>query len=242
MSGQATTSLNVVSTSPRASVTNQRGNDAHAFSRVPIESCSSLTAPHKIFLWPIVRSRLSQSSTSAVADLLRIHEEGTPWLIRKEISKHPRALPQTGDLDKEVFSSRTQGMCSPRCYIFPSLGLRHLQDCTKAYFDTFNMLSPILDEDIFSEVMLRHIVRDGYYDSDPQAVLAFVVLALGQVSIDGAQAPIVEGSDRLTGGWRGGSTRTPPGLEFFNEAQRRMKSIPQTSSIVNVQISLLHAT
>lgn len=89
---------------------------------------------------------------------------------------------------------------------------------------------------------MHPLLYEGYADDEPKAVLAFTVLALGQVAIEGAFENSAQHASGHDSGWLGGSMDRPPGLEFFNEARRRIGVVPVIYTLASVQILLLHAT
>lgn len=85
------------------------------------------------------------------------------------------------------------------------------------------------------------LLRDGYADGDPHAVLALLVFALGQVAIEGVFERPLCMIDGRPSGFRGGTAEHPPGLATFNEARRRIGFILTQSALETVQIMLLEA-
>lgn len=65
-----------------------------------------------------------------------------------------------------------------------------MQRLAKAYFDTFNLLYPIMDRHVFQTEDLPSIASHGFDDSS-SSTLACLVFALGDVAISAVQgAPI----------------------------------------------------
>ncbi|KAI4840275.1 hypothetical protein E4T44_07956 [Aureobasidium sp. EXF-8845] len=124
---------------------------------------------------------------------------------------------------------------------FIGLTPENMRRMCDAYFSTFNILFPILDRQMFLEDILEPVLRNGFAGCDPQSCLVLLVLALGQVAIDGVYGSpisIVEGNPS---GLRGGTAERPPGLNLFNEARRCMGFIMHQCTLENVQIHLLES-
>ncbi|KAH7031178.1 uncharacterized protein B0I36DRAFT_409480 [Microdochium trichocladiopsis] len=111
---------------------------------------------------------------------------------------------------------------------------------SKAYFDSFNFLFPIIDRQHFVTAILPTIARHGY-DNSSFSALALLVLALGEVSLAGTQGTPIQTHKGRPSGLRGGSAGQPPGLYFFNRARRNMGLGIAESSLENVQIFSLAA-
>ncbi|KAI1079428.1 hypothetical protein F5B20DRAFT_163700 [Whalleya microplaca] len=115
-----------------------------------------------------------------------------------------------------------------------------MQRLTKSYFETFNLMYPIIDRQAFQSEVLPAIAGHGL-DESSTSTLACLIFALGEVAISGIQgAPIVAREGRPSG-IKGGSTERPPGLSFFNEARRRMGFNLTECSLENVQMFALAA-
>ena len=113
-----------------------------------------------------------------------------------------------------------------------------MQRLSKAYFDMFNFLYPIMDREAFNADILQAVVNEGF-DEGTASTLAFLVFALGEVAIAGTQGhPIADNKGRPSG-FRGGSLERPPGLAFFNEARKRMAFSLTECSLENVQMFAL---
>lgn len=117
-----------------------------------------------------------------------------------------------------------------------------MNEYSAAYFNTFNMLLPILNPDLFVDEVLAKLLREGYKDDDPEGVLALLVFALGQLAIGGVFDRPVSTVQGDLSGFRGGTIDRPPGLELFNEARRRIGMVATKCRLENVQIMLLQAT
>lgn len=214
---------------------------SHEFPRELQKSYQHLTVPHKIILWPSIYIHLINSGIQATSDLQYVLQEGTPWFIRHEIAKHPQSLPYDLALPYYALNSslREQGIASK--IAFPSLTIQQIQEQCEAYFNTFNVLFPLLNRDSFMNGTVAPLLREGYADGDPNAVLALLVFALGQVAIEGVFERPISFIGSYPSGFRGGTVDKPPGLAIFNEARRRLGFVTTQTTLASVQILLLEA-
>ncbi|KAK5127930.1 hypothetical protein LTR85_005047 [Meristemomyces frigidus] len=213
------------------------------FSSGPRQRYQHLTVPHKIMLWPSIYIHLISSDISAASDLQYILQEGTPWVIKRELSKHPEPL--RSDIGLPCFSVTGPGGASnsrSSNVAFPTLTPAQIQEYSDAYFNTFNVLYPLLNRESFMNEVVARLLREGYGDGDIGSVLALLVFALGQVAIEGVFERPISIVDGQPSGFRGGSIDQPPGLGLFNEARRRLGFVATQCSLQNVQIMLLQAT
>lgn len=201
-----------------------------------------LTAAHKIVLWPSIYIHLINSGIKAASDLQHVVQDGTPWFLRLEMTKHPQPLPGEPRLPYFAMNARSHEQGFSSDVHFPSLTIQHIQERCEAYFNTFNVLLPLLNRDAFMNDVVAPLLREGYRDGDSRAVIALLVFALGEVAIDGVfQRPIATNNGQQSG-FRGGSVEAPPGLATFNEARRRSGFVSTMTSLENIQMLLLEAT
>jgi hypothetical protein len=204
------------------------------------QSYQHLTVPHKILLWPSIYIHLIKSGITAASDLQHILQEGTTWFIKRELEKHP--LPMACDSSIPSFRLGASEDNSTGNHAFPTLTIQQVQEYSDAYFNTFNVLCPILNYDEFMHGTVSRLMREGYADGDPNAVLALIVFALGQCAIEGVFGQPISAENGVPSGYRGGSAERPPGIELFNEARRRVGFVSTLCTLENVQILLLQAT
>lgn len=124
----------------------------------------------------------------------------------------------------------------------PLLSARKAKEYAAAYFDTFGVLYPVLDEDVFMTGVVARVLQNGFVDGDIDAVLALTVFALGQTAIEGTLGGSIRSHDGGPSGFRGGSVENPPGIELFCEARRRLGFVVTSCSLENIQILLLQGT
>ncbi|KAM0698008.1 hypothetical protein Q7P36_002862 [Cladosporium allicinum] len=199
-------------------------------------SRSHISVSHKVLLWPAVVCHMRSSGALIVAstDLQCIARLGSRWLLQRKTSKHNKKLP----CDVRVSCSTSDSESS----VFPDLSAERVHEYSSAYFNTFNVLLPLLDLDIFVGGAVARFLREGYRDDDPQSVLALLVFALGQLAIEGIVGRPTSACNDETSGIRGATVERSPGLVFFNEAQRRLGMVNTKPCLEHVQIMLLQAT
>ncbi|USW51869.1 hypothetical protein Slin15195_G051880 [Septoria linicola] len=201
-----------------------------------------LTVPHKIILWPSVYIHLVNSGISATSDLQYVLQEGTPWFIRQEMQSHHEVVPSEPGLQSYYIQGYAPGQSQPTRVAFQALTSPRIQEYCDAYFNTYNVLAPVLNRDTFMQQIIAPVFREGFADGDQHSVLALMVLALGQVASEGVFERPVSMVNGTQSGFRGGTVEHPPGLEIFNEARRRIGFIATNMTLENVQIMLLQAT
>ncbi|KAK4983050.1 hypothetical protein LTR50_007450 [Elasticomyces elasticus] len=203
------------------------------------KSYRHLTAAHKVLLWPTIYVHLLNSGIAAATDLQYVLQEGTPWFINLEMAKYPQSLPYDVCLPCYALGNNQPGQAAR--VAFPSLSSEYMQQYSDVYFNTFNVIYPILNRDNFQNETIPAIQRHGYGDGDPASVIALLVFALGKVAIEGTYGNPISFNNNCASGIRGGSLERPPGLEIFNEARRRIGFIVSQCTLENVQILLLQA-
>ena len=178
-----------------------------------------LTVPHKVILWPSIYIHLINSDISATSDLQYVLQEGTPWLILQEMAHDKCKLPTTVGLESYPLTTRAQD--SSRVG-FRSMTMQRMQEYCDGYFNTCNVLAPILNRYTFISETMSVVSQQGFSEGDQSSVLVLLVLALGQLAIEGVFERPVSMVDGTPSGLRGGTIDNPPGLEIFNEARRRL--------------------
>lgn len=237
---------------PRASVSHSSAssnrvqrNEDHSSGHVPLElqqGYHHLTVPHKIILWPSIYLYLINSGISAASDLQFVLQEGTPWFIRQEMSIQKTVLAPGVGLASFPLSGHSPGQNQSERIAFTTLSVQRMQEYCEGYFGTFNVLAPILNREIFMAQTMPAILQGGFGDGDENSVLALLVLALGQLSVEGVFERSIAVVNGTPSGFRGGTLERPPGIEIFNEARRRLGFVATQNTLENVQIMLLQAT
>lgn len=212
----------------------------HGMVRELQQSPKHLTVPHIVLLWPRIYSDLASSQATIALDLSSIVHEGLSWFARKEASKHKTSLLADAWLQTTNLDTGDQSMAleqSTTSCLHPA----QIREVSAAYFDTFNLLYPILDRRHFTREILDVALRAGYINGSAAGITLLLVLALGRVSIDGNSGTPISVVDDRPSGFRGGSLEEPPGLIEFNEARRRLGFLAVNCTIGYVQIMLLQS-
>jgi hypothetical protein len=113
-----------------------------------------------------------------------------------------------------------------------------MQRLSRAYFDSFNLLFPIVDRHAFVSEILPVVGQNGFTENMASTV-ALLVFALGELAIAGSQGIPIRVYNGRPSGIKGGTPTEPPGLVLFNEARRRTGFNLTECSIENVQIFAL---
>jgi len=150
------------------------------------------------------------------------------------------SLPETTGNEKlglkdPSYSTQTGGVESLSVY-----RIRHLVD---VYFNSYNIIHPLLDRDVFEMEMLEPAIRCDFQSNSSQSCIVLHVLALAEMALDGpfetsgpTTAPSTPSSALANG-----PPDHPPGLTLFNEARGRFGIVMYECSLENVQIYLLQA-
>lgn len=198
---------------------------------------SHVSVSHKVLLWPEVVRYLKESGARAPAArsvFEIIARMGSPWLLHRKAPRDCSKLPCKNGLTGSTLSTGR--------VVFPALPIQRVYEYCAAYFNTFNVLCPLLDLDLFMDRVVTRLLQEGYADDDPESVVALLVFALGQLAIEGVTGRPTSASNGESSGFRGGTIETPPGLGLFNEARRRMGMVNTQPCLGNVQAMLLQAT
>ncbi|RMY90610.1 hypothetical protein D0861_03584 [Hortaea werneckii] len=201
-----------------------------------------LTIPHHVVLWPNVSAHLATGGGATASLVSQVLEEGPAWFLRHELAKHPKPLPSGVGLPYIPFNPQAVGVCQSPAVTFPFLSIQQMMSYSQTYFNTFDMLDPILDQEHFRHGTMARLLREGYVEGDPSAVLALLVFALAEVAIAGINAQPLGESETYPSRFQSGAAEQPPGLALFNEARRRLAFIRTYGSLEHVQILLLQAT
>ncbi|KAI1770854.1 hypothetical protein F4818DRAFT_431242 [Hypoxylon cercidicola] len=194
--------------------------------------------------WPFIQQVLENKNPNI--DLPRLEKDGAAMLLglQGRAVTLPTNMYASVNLSSEGASislqvpptSQVEGMQAGGL----SMNWDTMQRLSKSYFDTFNLIYPIMDRQIFQAEVLPAIASRGF-DESSSSTLACLVFALGEVAMSDVQsAPIATYKGRPSG-VRGGTPDRPPGLLFFNEARKRMGFNLTECSLENVQIFALAA-
>lgn len=195
----------------------------------------------KMLAWPAIQHLLLRSLSSDLGDLRSLEQEGSTFLLRLE-ERTPN-LPMDDTLQTRPFigmqSQATRNMGATRV-TFPGISRELMYRLAVTYFDTFNILYPLLDRETFISDTLTRVDSEGF-DADTDSVIALLVLALGELAMGGSYGDPIEVYKGRPSGIRGGTLSKPPGLAFFNEARTRIGFIMTECELETVQIFSLAA-
>lgn len=194
----------------------------------------------KMLEWPVIQQLLDTAryETSAPDDgdtTLRsgLYDSETPL---PDDTVHPDDLSgrHSHHMSQQYGGSGPETRLPP-----PVINWETIQRLSKAYFDTFNLLYPILDRHNFNSSVANVVVKHGLPKSTGSTIL-LLVLALGDVAVAASGVP-VSVRDGRPSGIKGGTADRPPGLVFFNEARKRMGFVLTEVTLENVQMFALAA-
>ncbi|KAI1446410.1 hypothetical protein F5Y02DRAFT_74262 [Annulohypoxylon stygium] len=202
-----------------------------------------VSATHKMLSWPVMQQVLEGQVPNL--DLAGLEKDGAAMLLlglQGRVTSLPTSVYESAHLGIEGTSFPLQVAPGSSVDGMPTGGMNWdtMQRLTKSYFDTFNLIYPILDRQVFQTEILPTIANQGF-DESSSSTLACLIFALGEVAISAVQgAPITTRKGRPSG-IRGGTVERPPGLLFFNEARKRMGFNLTECSLENVQMFSLAA-
>ncbi|POS71113.1 hypothetical protein DHEL01_v210494 [Diaporthe helianthi] len=204
-----------------------------AFSSGNMANYSYVSSVRAMLAWPAVQESLEVTlpNVSPCDQGFLLEREGISILQRAgtsfpSASNGRRRSRTASSLENPVAT----GSPSP-AQVLNSLTWDSVQVLTKAFFDTFNLLHPIVDRQAFISTTLPAMFSNGLvFDESIQSTLTYLIFALGEVAIDAYAHP---------GGVNARTASQHPGLVFFNEARRRMGFNLTECSLENVQVFAL---
>lgn len=184
---------------------------------------------HQMLAWPAIQEHLSTVQLKCpTRDLKSVALEGTAIALGAQFSMDhtiPVSL-QNGDNFNPA----------PVAASISMLGLDWdvMQTLSKAYFDTLNLLHPILDRHTFLTQTLPSLFKNGA-DHRLSSTIAFLVFALGEIALGNYRGAPINTHGGRPSGVRGGSKSHPPGIALFNEARKRLGFSVTETSLETVQ-------
>ena len=186
--------------------------------------------------WPVVRHLLDAYNTKPGFDPELLETDGTTVVLGL---RYQQPLPVYSTLQD---MSHIHGLPDPGAASFPltvaALNWEAMKQLSRAYFDSFNFLYPILDRQSFESDIIMSVANNGF-DEGMLSTIALLVFALGEVAVAGLQGLPLHVYNHTPSGFRGGTADHPPGLALFNEARRRMGFHLTNCSLENIQIFAL---
>jgi hypothetical protein len=183
---------------------------------------------------------LVSAGAKSVDELCHVLSGGTARFIELQLQKHPHPL----SCDIGLHSNPIRGLedCADGSRMtFPDLTMVNMQQYADAYFNSFNMIYPILDYNDFMQQVMPLCSTKGFSDGCVTSILALSVFALGKLALEGVVGDPIPSDYTFISGIRGGSFQTPPGLDIFNEVRRRLGFVHTQCCLESVQILLLIA-
>ncbi|TQN67657.1 Sterol uptake control protein 2, partial [Colletotrichum shisoi] len=116
-----------------------------------------------------------------------------------------------------------------------------IEDHARIYFNTFNRIHPVLDRQYFMGVVFPGVLMNNF-DEDASSTLLCLVLALAEVAmadVSGRGLLSFQDQPRKPDDTTEKIEYRPPGIEFFNEARRRLGFSMGDDSLENIQMYIL---
>ncbi|KAK3330785.1 hypothetical protein B0H66DRAFT_74729 [Apodospora peruviana] len=200
-----------------------------------------VSSVHQMLAWPAVQQLLATVQPKVPSMDLSSVERDAPMTTLGAHNRSVKSLPSTTAL-----ASRGQGpemsvhgpALGPSPISVSGLNWDTMQRLSKAYFDSINLVYPILDRHSFFSDILPSLFNDGF-GQGMASTIAFLVFALGEVALAGSEGHPIHAHNGRPSGVKGGSKDEPPGLDLFNEARKRMGFNLTECSLENVQIFAL---
>ncbi|KAH8676350.1 hypothetical protein BX600DRAFT_200653 [Xylariales sp. PMI_506] len=200
---------------------------------------------YKMLTWPFIQQFFKSAAHSSLPiDWTSLQHDGS--IIMRGIQNRILSLPldtlDTVDLrqDLSALDVPLTGMLAGSPVNSLTLGWETVQRLSKTFFETFNLLYPIVDRQAYHSLVLPSIATHGF-NLGIDSTLTYLILALGEVGLAAAQGSSISVHKGLGGGIKGGTLERPPGLRLFNEARKRMGFNLTECSVENVQIFALAA-
>lgn len=194
---------------------------------------ASLTNAQRIIFWPSIYIHLVETQPSATLNLQQIFHRGSSWFIEQEALRHASTLAPYVGLATESLARDGH----PPIITFPWLTIDKIQQYSEAYFHTFNVFNPLLDQAQFTDEVITPLLTEGYAYGDTKGIIALLVYALGQLALEGTLGTPIS----VNSGVRGGSSDRSPGIEIFHEARKRLSVVSSHGTLESVIIHLLTA-
>ncbi|KAK0632583.1 hypothetical protein B0T14DRAFT_418504 [Immersiella caudata] len=202
-----------------------------------------VSSVHHMLAWPAVQQLFASVQPKIRSfDLSSVERERPTGILRLH-SPPSHSLPTTTRFTTSRPASgigaRGPGVTAiPTTTTISGLTWDTMQRLSKAYFNSFHLLSPILDRHTFLSSTMPSVFNEGF-SQDMASTIAFLVFALGEIALASTDGLPIHANNGRPSGVKGGSPEHPPGLDFFNEARRRMGFNLTECSLENVQIFAL---
>lgn len=203
-----------------------------------------VSSVHEMLAWPMVHSLLGSVETPnplvsldrhGASIVLGLYQETEPLPVT---TTGPPSITGMSALGSPLGSQEERRGSISATKVASIISWPTMHSLSKSYFETFNLMYPIVDRLTFTSTVLPAINDRGLDDSTYSA-LAYLVFALGEVAIAGVQGMPTDLKNVRQSGIKGGSKIQPPGLALFNEGRKRMGFALTECSLENVQIFAL---
>lgn len=205
------------------------------------EQYKYVSSVHQMLRWPAMQQLLEAVQLKVPSLDLSVFKQDGPTTALGAHHHNGQNFPATISPTPQGHGS-TAGIPSQTPNTTPvtvaSLDWETMQRLAKTYFDTINLVYPVLDRESFMSDTLPSLFSTGFSEG-MASTIAFLVFALGEVALAGSEGVPVYAHSGRPSGVKGGSREEPPGLEMFNEARKRMGFSLAECSLENVQIFAL---
>lgn len=172
---------------------------------------------HTIFLWPKVRTVLGLRSVSLLVSLAGLEFNELGWFKQLQKPNWEGSL----HLFPPPGSSDGPPNFIPRYQEIFGHTLDEIHLLTNYYFDTFNILFPLLERGEFYAQNLPKALT-GPESTNYHVILTLLIMALGEMSYEGVFGPPISSYEGRSSGIKGGTVDLPPGYMFFDQARQRL--------------------
>ncbi|KAK1975499.1 hypothetical protein LZ30DRAFT_356589 [Colletotrichum cereale] len=200
-------------------------------------------AVDRILFWPAVRQTL-ENVRPKIPGIQAIFQGPESSSVLFEQRGDPRRLFRGGleSLGAQDRISLAIAPDDPRPLQMTSISPHIIAERIRIYFNTFNRIHPVLDRQYFMEVVFPGVLHNRFCE-DAASTLLCLVMALAEVAIADVSgrgfSAFQSHQDGDPGDPRDYIEYRPPGIEFFNEARRRLGFSVGECSLENIQMFIL---
>lgn len=204
----------------------------------PVQLYRYASAVHQMMAWPVVRQLLDPFSPRGSELHGFFMDPDPPAAMLAQQAARQRPLPTTGFESLNMTDRVSLGLPNTGgSFGLTDLNWTTMENLAKTYFDTFNLIYPIMDRQTFSSDLMASVINDGF-DAGVNSTLVCLVLALGSIAMADAQNIPFAGYKNPDDD-KADFEHRPPGLAFFNEARKRLGFSLTDVSLENVQVFAL---
>lgn len=241
--GASAIPISVQATTQNSAGTSIHFSDPSTLSAISSSEYKYVAAAHKSFVWPAFRQAMESFQPRMSLINLSTLEEEAPSIIlgiSEACSTFDVADANQKYAGRPVLLFDTDSNFSVESPV-PRLSWEIMEKLAKQYFDTFNLIYPILNRQTFISETLPAVFNNSL-GNNIYSTLAWLVFALGELAGDrGYFHTPTDAFKGYSNGTRGGMLERPSGLSFFNEARKRIGFNLVESSLESVQVYSLAA-